>query len=135
MTAGQGVPVADRRAPVVGRESEIQALNSSFDKVLDGTRQIVFITGEAGLGKSTLVDHFLQQLANPRIPIDSCSRRPRPLPPAIRRRRAISSGFRGLGSAEPLARASTRHGSAEPCSDLVASHAVPYFAPGSCKPS
>ena len=44
---------------------------SSFDKVLDGIRQIVFITGEAGLGKSTLVDYFLQQLTtreSPSIP-------------------------------------------------------------------
>ena len=71
MTAGPGVPVDDRRAPVVGREAEIQALNSSFDKVLNGTRQIVFVTGEAGLGKSTLVDYFLQQLTtreSPSIP-------------------------------------------------------------------
>ena len=49
-------------APIVGRESQIQVLNASFEKVLEGTRQIVFITGEAGLGKTTLVNHFLHQL-------------------------------------------------------------------------
>jgi predicted ATPase/ABC-type cobalamin/Fe3+-siderophores transport system ATPase subunit len=37
-------------------------LHTCFATVLQGRRQIVFITGEAGIGKTTLVEAFLQQL-------------------------------------------------------------------------
>jgi KaiC/GvpD/RAD55 family RecA-like ATPase len=34
-----------------------------LEKALRGERQLVFVTGEAGLGKTTVVDRFLAQLA------------------------------------------------------------------------
>jgi DNA-binding winged helix-turn-helix (wHTH) protein/tetratricopeptide (TPR) repeat protein len=49
-------------APVVGRRFQIQSLDACFRRVAAGTRQTVFLTGEAGLGKTTLVNVFLNQL-------------------------------------------------------------------------
>ncbi len=48
---------------LVGRETELAQLHHWLDKALRGERQLVFITGEPGIGKTTVVDAFLQQLA------------------------------------------------------------------------
>ena len=50
----------------VGRESELAQLHEWFEQGLRGERQIVFVTGEPGIGKTTLVEQFLrlQQSAN-----------------------------------------------------------------------
>lgn len=44
----------------VGRENALTMLTGAFNKARQGQRQIVFITGEAGIGKTTVVDIFLQ---------------------------------------------------------------------------
>ena len=46
---------------VVGREAELAQLHSWLQRACDGVRQIVFITGEAGLGKTTVVDTFIEE--------------------------------------------------------------------------
>ena len=46
----------------VGRESELIHLHSLLDKALHGVRQIVFVTGEPGIGKTTLLNAFRQGL-------------------------------------------------------------------------
>src|SRR5215471_10152781 len=56
------IPSTEGQAPIVGRESQIQALDACFERMMTGTRQVVFITGEAGLGKTTLVNFYLRQL-------------------------------------------------------------------------
>ncbi|NOT55468.1 MAG: AAA family ATPase, partial [Deltaproteobacteria bacterium] len=43
----------------VGREAELAQLHSLFAKARDGQRQLVFVTGEPGIGKTTLVETFL----------------------------------------------------------------------------
>jgi hypothetical protein len=43
----------------VGRESELARLQALFRQASAGQRQIVFIQGEAGIGKSALVQAFL----------------------------------------------------------------------------
>lgn len=48
---------------IVGREAALGELDEAFRKVLQGQRQIVFVTGEAGIGKTTLVDLFHQRAA------------------------------------------------------------------------
>jgi len=45
---------------IVGRENALAQLDEALDNSLLGQRQIVFITGEAGIGKTTLVDIFHQ---------------------------------------------------------------------------
>jgi predicted ATPase/DNA-binding winged helix-turn-helix (wHTH) protein len=48
---------------VVGRERAIEVIQGWFQKTRRGERQLVFVTGEAGIGKSTLVDAFAQSVA------------------------------------------------------------------------
>src|SRR5258706_10577370 len=58
---------ADRASPhLVGRSAEIGALGQLFEAALDGKRQMVFVTGDPGIGKTTLVDAFLSDVAAPR---------------------------------------------------------------------
>lgn len=61
-TASLSAPLPEEHAPLVGRGAQMCTLEASFKNVMAGARQIVFITGEAGLGKTTLVDHFLRPL-------------------------------------------------------------------------
>src|SRR5207244_1436995 len=46
-----------------GREAELAFLHQRLDRAMAGERQVVFVTGEAGIGKSTLVTAFLQHIA------------------------------------------------------------------------
>ena len=48
--------VTESQANIVGREAELSALDGLLDKALRGQRQVVFVTGEAGIGKTTLAD-------------------------------------------------------------------------------
>ena len=48
--------------PFVGREHELAQLQAWYARVQQGERQIVFVSGEAGIGKTTLVEAFLQRL-------------------------------------------------------------------------
>lgn len=47
---------------LVGRGAELEELSKLFGQALSGRRQIVFVTGEPGIGKSSLADVFLQHL-------------------------------------------------------------------------
>jgi DNA-binding winged helix-turn-helix (wHTH) protein len=49
---------------MVAREAELARLHQCWRHALQGTRQLVFITGEAGIGKTTLVDAFVAQVAS-----------------------------------------------------------------------
>lgn len=55
----------DARLPsvLVDREAELTELQQWFQDACRGQRQVAFITGEAGIGKTTLVDAFLARLA------------------------------------------------------------------------
>jgi DNA-binding winged helix-turn-helix (wHTH) protein/predicted ATPase len=52
----------ERSAPVVGRDAEMARLHALFDEAAGGRRRLVFVTGEAGIGKTTLVESFLSGL-------------------------------------------------------------------------
>ena len=49
---------------IVGRESVLRQLHHCLEKALRGERQTVFITGETGMGKTTILDAFLNSLAS-----------------------------------------------------------------------
>jgi len=49
--------------PLVGRQGEVEALEGWFQRAAHGTRQLVFVSGEAGVGKTTVVEMFLTRLA------------------------------------------------------------------------
>ncbi|MFB1486634.1 MAG: AAA family ATPase [Thiocapsa sp. C3-sup] len=66
-TSGEaGLPAV--AAPVVlGREAELVRFRDCYDEVCRGRRRILFVTGEAGIGKSTLVDAWIRSLKDPSI--------------------------------------------------------------------
>src|SRR6266849_4368931 len=48
--------------PFVGREDELRSLANRWERVLDGEGQVALIIGEAGIGKSRLVQRFHEQI-------------------------------------------------------------------------
>jgi predicted ATPase/DNA-binding winged helix-turn-helix (wHTH) protein len=50
--------------PPVGREAELTHLHAWLATALRGVRQVGFVTGEAGLGKTTLVEAFVAELGH-----------------------------------------------------------------------
>jgi predicted ATPase/DNA-binding winged helix-turn-helix (wHTH) protein len=54
---------ADFPQRVVGRDEALSRMGSWLQKMLGGERQIIFVTGEAGIGKTALVDTFAQRIA------------------------------------------------------------------------
>jgi len=49
--------------PLVGRDTELAQLHGWWARALSGERQVVFVTGEAGAGKTALVNEFVEHLA------------------------------------------------------------------------
>jgi predicted ATPase len=47
---------------IVGRDGELELLNSYLRQLETGQRRVVFITGEAGIGKTALADAFCRQI-------------------------------------------------------------------------
>jgi DNA-binding winged helix-turn-helix (wHTH) protein/predicted ATPase len=61
--ASAAVPISPAPPPLlVGREAEVQALRQLLEQALQGQRRVVFVTGEAGIGKTTVVDAFLSTM-------------------------------------------------------------------------
>ncbi len=60
-------PPVDTRAadclPFVARGAEMRQLHESLEGVRSGERQVVFVTGEAGIGKTALLETFLRSAA------------------------------------------------------------------------
>ena len=48
---------------LVGRDDELTVLRAHLESALDRKRHLVFVTGEAGIGKTALVDAVLEQAA------------------------------------------------------------------------
>ena len=55
----RGVPIKVMRPQFVGRESEMKTLRAMLKDVLVGEQRVVLISGEAGVGKSRLVEELL----------------------------------------------------------------------------
>jgi DNA-binding winged helix-turn-helix (wHTH) protein/predicted ATPase len=66
------VPLRVVPAPVVGRERELEHLVNRFLEANRGERRLIFLGGEPGVGKTTLVNLFLQHLAG--RPHTTCAR-------------------------------------------------------------
>src|SRR5262247_2307774 len=49
--------------PIVGRQPEVAQLEDWFQRATQGTRQLVFVSGDIGIGKTTVVDQFLAHCA------------------------------------------------------------------------
>jgi DNA-binding winged helix-turn-helix (wHTH) protein/tetratricopeptide (TPR) repeat protein len=48
--------------PMIGREAARERLQTAWHNALGGRRQMFWIAGEAGVGKTTLIDHFVADL-------------------------------------------------------------------------
>jgi predicted ATPase/DNA-binding winged helix-turn-helix (wHTH) protein len=63
LTSGRlSAPLRLRLSPpvgLVGRDANLAQLHGWLERAMEGERQVVFITGEAGIGKTTLVESFL----------------------------------------------------------------------------
>ena len=51
------------RPSLVGRDEELATMRAAWNRVVGGERQVVSITGEAGIGKSRLVEHMIATAA------------------------------------------------------------------------
>lgn len=58
------VPVQPSLKSIVERERAFFRLHSALAEAKQGRRQLVFITGEPGIGKTTLVDSFTEQVSS-----------------------------------------------------------------------
>lgn len=95
-----GDDLIPRRAIVVGRDPELRTLGELADRAVEHGAQIVFVSGEAGIGKSTLVSHFLSGVAENRwaVHIGQCieySERAIPFGPIISLVRSVLKGAEG----------------------------------------
>jgi DNA-binding winged helix-turn-helix (wHTH) protein/tetratricopeptide (TPR) repeat protein len=50
----------------VGRDAALSRMQGWFEKARDGASQVVFVTGEAGIGKTTLLETFGRRIASDR---------------------------------------------------------------------
>jgi predicted ATPase len=54
-------PLHAELTPIVGREEELSRLKNQLQRAESGQRQVVFVTGDPGIGKTALVDAFCFQ--------------------------------------------------------------------------
>jgi DNA-binding winged helix-turn-helix (wHTH) protein len=59
-----GVQRTPRAPLLVGREAQLAQLHGWLEETRHGARHIVFVTGEPGIGKTTLVEAFLAQVSH-----------------------------------------------------------------------
>jgi DNA-binding winged helix-turn-helix (wHTH) protein/predicted ATPase len=57
---------------VVGRDEALSLMQGWLQKVFGGERQVVFVSGEAGIGKTALLDTFAQTIPSIRIGTGQC---------------------------------------------------------------
>jgi DNA-binding winged helix-turn-helix (wHTH) protein len=57
------VPALSRPGPIVGRQREVDTLQEWFQRAATGDRQLAFICGEVGVGKTTVLELWLTRLA------------------------------------------------------------------------
>src|SRR5262249_47335438 len=61
------VHAADSPPDVVGRDDALLRMRTWLDKTFAGERQIIFVTGEPGIGKTALVDTFSRNILSRNI--------------------------------------------------------------------
>ena len=61
------IPASERHA--VGRSSELALLSDSFQKVCSTSGLLIGVSGEAGIGKTTVVEEFLDGVTSSGVPV------------------------------------------------------------------
>jgi DNA-binding winged helix-turn-helix (wHTH) protein/tetratricopeptide (TPR) repeat protein len=62
---GTTISPVTRSAEIFGRDGDLLALNGAWHRATEGERQVVFVTGEAGIGKSALLEAFVAGVRGP----------------------------------------------------------------------
>src|SRR5215213_1950755 len=62
VTAPAVIEYTESPSKLLGRDAALAQLKQWLETALTGNSQTVFVTGEAGIGKTTLVEAFLEQL-------------------------------------------------------------------------
>ncbi len=105
-----------KAAALVGREAQLARLHAALDRAMNGQRQLVFVTGEPGIGKTALVEAFAGRGRRRGRP----AHRSRAVRGAVRRRRSLLAGARGAGAIGPRGRGRTAGpGPQAACADLA----------------
>ena len=89
--ARRGLAALGLTAPMVGRDSELSQMRSAYDQAVRGHAQVVRVFGEAGCGKTRLVEEFLSRL-DCEVALGSCE----PVFRDVRRPEAASKGGQAL---------------------------------------
>jgi DNA-binding winged helix-turn-helix (wHTH) protein/tetratricopeptide (TPR) repeat protein len=58
--------------PMIGRQRALARLHASWRRADAGERQLVWVAGEAGIGKSTLLDRFVGEIGTDRCALGQC---------------------------------------------------------------
>jgi DNA-binding winged helix-turn-helix (wHTH) protein/tetratricopeptide (TPR) repeat protein len=70
--SADAAPAARLDRPLVGREVSQNRLRAAWAAARSGRRQVVWVVGEAGIGKTTLIDHFAAGLGGEAIARGQC---------------------------------------------------------------
>ncbi len=62
--AARGLQILGFSAPLIGRDAELARMTSSLDRACGGTAQLVRLVGEAGVGKTRLVNEFVTRVCD-----------------------------------------------------------------------
>lgn len=60
--AARGLEALGLSTPLIGRGAELRRMLSSLDRACEGSAQLLRLVGEAGIGKSRLVNEFIAQV-------------------------------------------------------------------------
>jgi DNA-binding winged helix-turn-helix (wHTH) protein/tetratricopeptide (TPR) repeat protein len=61
--AEPGLPELQPSPSFIGRADELARLRQSWDRACSGQRAVVWVAGEPGIGKTTLIEHFVAGIA------------------------------------------------------------------------
>ena len=60
--AARGLEALGLSTPLIGRDTELQSMLASLELACAGSAQLVRLVGEAGIGKSRLVNEFVARI-------------------------------------------------------------------------
>lgn len=61
-----------QRGTIIGRESALAELHAAWERAQRGDRQLVWIAGEAGVGKTRLIERFVQDIGAEVVTVGQC---------------------------------------------------------------